>query len=120
MISPPLQADPCHWDDGGKLKILQRPTAPNGSTSHLRFTTPNNHSAMSDSVLPGISGYNPHNLQPWTVEVVTSVTALATVAVALRLLSRHIKAQKLWWDDYMIIFSLVCVARYCSRRMNTR
>jgi hypothetical protein len=35
------------------------------------------------------------------------MTVLATVAVGLRLLSRHIKAQKLWWDDYMIIFSLV-------------
>lgn len=63
---------------------------------------------MSDSVLPGIPGYDPDDLQPWTVAVVTSVTVLATVAVALRLLSRYIKAQKLWWDDYMIIFSQVC------------
>ena len=66
---------------------------------------------MSASVLPGIPGYNSDNLQPWTVEVVASVTVLATVAVILRLLSRHIKAQKLWWDDYMIIFSLVCLAQ---------
>ena len=63
---------------------------------------------MPGSVLPGIPGYDPDNLQPWTVAVVTSVTVLATVAVALRLLSRYIKAQNLWWDDYMIIFSLVC------------
>jgi hypothetical protein len=62
---------------------------------------------MADSVLPGIRGYDPHNLQPWTVAVVASVTVLAAVAVALRLLSRHIKGQQLWWDDYMIIFSQV-------------
>ncbi|KAK3290486.1 uncharacterized protein B0H64DRAFT_452552 [Chaetomium fimeti] len=40
---------------------------------------------MADSVLPGIPGYDPHNLQPWTVEVVASVTVLAVVSVALRL-----------------------------------
>ncbi len=62
---------------------------------------------MSDSVLPGIPGYNAHNLQPWSVAVISSVTVLATVVVGLRVLSRYIKAQKLWWDDYMIIFSLV-------------
>ena len=68
---------------------------------------------MSDSVLPGIPGSDPHNLQPWTVAVVVSVTVLATVAVALRLFSRYLKAQKLWWDDYMIIFSQVCRPRCC-------
>ncbi len=66
---------------------------------------------MSGSVLPGIPGYDPDNLQPWTVAVIASVTVLATVAVALRLFSRWIKAQHLWWDDYMIIFSLVCRLR---------
>ncbi|KAH6857044.1 hypothetical protein B0I37DRAFT_89178 [Chaetomium sp. MPI-CAGE-AT-0009] len=62
---------------------------------------------MANSVLPGIPGYDPDNIQPWTVEVVASVTVLAVVSVALRLLSRHLKGQKLWWDDYMIIFSLL-------------
>ncbi|KAH6631346.1 hypothetical protein F5144DRAFT_531946 [Chaetomium tenue] len=62
---------------------------------------------MADSVLPGIPGYDPHNIQPWTVEVMVSVTVLAIVSVALRLYSRHLKGQKLWWDDYMIIFSLL-------------
>ena len=66
---------------------------------------------MSGSVLPGIPGYAPDDLQPWTVAVVASVTVLATVAVALRMVSRYIKAQHLWWDDYMIIFSLVCRPR---------
>ena len=62
--------------------------------------------AMATSALPGLPGYNPHSIQPWTVEVIVSVTVLSAVAVALRLLSRHIKGQKLWWDDYMILFSL--------------
>ena len=61
----------------------------------------------SVSVLPGLKGYNPDNLQPWTVGVVASVTVLATVSVILRIVSRRIKQQPLWWDDYMIIFSLV-------------
>ncbi len=62
---------------------------------------------MSKSVLPGIPGYNADNLQPWSVAVLSSMTVLATVAVGLRMLSRYLKGQKLWWDDYMIAFSLV-------------
>lgn len=59
------------------------------------------------SQLPGIPGYDPDNIQPWMVQVVTSVTVLAVVSVALRLTSRHIMGQKLWVDDYMIMFSMV-------------
>lgn len=58
----------------------------------------------SDSQLPG---FDPYNIQPWTVAVVSSVTVLAFVSVALRLLSRHLKAQQLWWDDWMIMFAMV-------------
>ncbi|PNY24503.1 Uncharacterized protein TCAP_05561 [Tolypocladium capitatum] len=54
---------------------------------------------------PGLSGYDPDNLQPWSVQVITSVTVLGVVAVALRLLSRRLKQQPIWWDDGMIIFS---------------
>lgn len=60
------------------------------------------------SQLPGLPGYNKDNLQPWTVAVVTSVTVLAVVTIGLRLLSRRIKHQQLWWDDKMILFSMVC------------
>ncbi|KAH8908306.1 integral membrane protein [Coniochaeta sp. PMI_546] len=56
--------------------------------------------------MQGLKGYNPDNLQPWTVQVVTSVTVLAAVCVGLRLFSRHLKGQKLWWDDYLIMFSM--------------
>ncbi|KAK4459324.1 hypothetical protein QBC42DRAFT_312104 [Cladorrhinum samala] len=57
--------------------------------------------------MQGLDGYDPDNLQPWTVQVVTSMTVLALVCVALRLFSRHLKGQKLWWDDWLIIFSLL-------------
>lgn len=62
---------------------------------------------MAESVLPGLPGFNPDNLQPWTVAVVVSMTILALMSVALRLVSRRIKGQPLWWDDYMILFSMV-------------
>lgn len=64
----------------------------------------------SKSVLPGIPGYDPDNLQPWTLATVVSVTVLSTVSVLLRLWARYIKAQKLWWDDWMIVFSQVCAS----------
>lgn len=61
----------------------------------------------SESKLPGLPGYDAHDLQPWTVQVVVAVTVLALAAVGLRLLSRHIKHQQLWLDDKMIMFSMV-------------
>ncbi|GKU05286.1 unnamed protein product [Fusarium langsethiae] len=62
---------------------------------------------MSDeSQLPGLPGFDKNNIQPWTVEVVVSMTVLALVSCVLRLYSRHLKAQKLWWDDYVILFSM--------------
>jgi hypothetical protein len=61
----------------------------------------------SGSVLPGLKGYNPNTLQPWTVAVVASMTILQVVAVALRLYCRYLKAQQLWWDDYVIIWAMV-------------
>ncbi|KAJ5123650.1 hypothetical protein N7448_009747 [Penicillium atrosanguineum] len=50
---------------------------------------------------------DPSNLQPWTIATVATVTALAFVTVCLRLLARFERVQKLWWDDYMIIFSML-------------
>lgn len=62
---------------------------------------------MAESQLPGLAGFDSHNIQPWTVAVVVSVTILSLISVALRLVSRRIKGQPLWWDDYMILFSMV-------------
>lgn len=72
-------------------------------------------SSPSDSQLPGIPGFDPHNIQPWTVAVVVSMTILALLSVVLRLVSRRIKGQQLWWDDYMIIFSMVSRFTYTIR-----
>lgn len=64
-------------------------------------------SSDGKSVLPGLPGYDPDSLQPWTVAVVVSVTVLALLAIGLRLLSRRLNRQPLWWDDKMIVFSMV-------------
>ncbi|KIV98807.1 uncharacterized protein PV09_09457 [Verruconis gallopava] len=48
----------------------------------------------------------PENLQHWVVEVVASMTTLAVVSVGLRLLSRYLKRSHLWWDDWMVLFSM--------------
>ncbi|KAH1532537.1 hypothetical protein KXX61_002807 [Aspergillus fumigatus] len=46
------------------------------------------------------------SLQPWTIATTASVTVLAFVMVCLRLLARWERKQKLWWDDWMIMFSM--------------
>ncbi|KAL2010694.1 hypothetical protein VTN00DRAFT_6501 [Thermoascus crustaceus] len=46
------------------------------------------------------------NLQPWSIATSVSVTGLAFVTVCLRMLSRYERKQQLWWDDWMIIFSM--------------
>ncbi|KAH7126037.1 hypothetical protein EDB81DRAFT_203112 [Dactylonectria macrodidyma] len=61
---------------------------------------------MAESQLPGLPGYDPHNIQPWTMQVVISMTVLALTCVGLRLVSRHLKGQKLWWDDWVLLFSM--------------
>lgn len=64
-------------------------------------------SSDGKSALPGLPGYNPEDLQPWTVGVVVSMTVLALVSVGLRLVSRRLNRQALWLDDKMIVFSMV-------------
>ncbi|PYH47634.1 uncharacterized protein BP01DRAFT_390152 [Aspergillus saccharolyticus JOP 1030-1] len=44
--------------------------------------------------------------QQWATATTTSVTVLAFLCVVLRIVSRLERKQKLWWDDYMIIFSM--------------
>ncbi|KAK5992099.1 Wortmanamides biosynthesis cluster C-like protein [Cladobotryum mycophilum] len=61
----------------------------------------------SKSQYPGLPGFNPDNLQPWILAVNISMTILATITVVLRLASRRIRKQQLWWDDWMIIFSQI-------------
>lgn len=47
------------------------------------------------------------HLQKWVVATTSAMTGLALLAVILRLLSRYERKQKLWWDDWMIVFSMV-------------
>ncbi|KAI2866328.1 Rhodanese-like domain family protein [Aspergillus niger] len=47
------------------------------------------------------------DLQPWATATTVSVTVLAFVCVVLRVISRLERKQKLWWDDWMIIFSML-------------
>ncbi|GKZ16528.1 hypothetical protein AbraIFM66951_000239 [Aspergillus brasiliensis] len=47
------------------------------------------------------------DLQPWSTATTVSVTVLAFVCVVLRVVSRLERKQKLWWDDWMIIFSML-------------
>lgn len=63
--------------------------------------------SSTESQLPGLPGYDPNSLQPWTVQVVVAMTVLALVSVGLRLVSRRLKGQSLWWDDWMLLFSMV-------------
>lgn len=63
--------------------------------------------AEGPSKLPGLPGFHRETIQPWIVAVEVTVNLLALVSVGLRLLSRRIKSQRLWWDDYTIMFSMV-------------
>lgn len=46
-------------------------------------------------------------MRPWLVGVTASMAALSVVFVSLRILSRRLGQQKLWWDDYLILVSAV-------------
>lgn len=46
-------------------------------------------------------------LNSWLVGVVVSMATLSTAFVVLRLVSRRMRQQKLWWDDWTILVSMV-------------
>ena len=43
-----------------------------------------------------------------------SLTVLATIAVALRLIARRTAAAGLWWDDLVIVLALVSWRPVCT------
>ncbi|PKX99843.1 hypothetical protein P168DRAFT_261112 [Aspergillus campestris IBT 28561] len=49
---------------------------------------------------------NDDSLQRWAAATTIAVTVLAFVSVCLRLLSRWERKQKLWWDDWIILWSM--------------
>lgn len=62
----------------------------------------------------GVPSYPPKQMRIWALTVASLMSVLAFLAIALRLLSRRIRAQPLWWDDYMIMFSMVSCPRLHS------
>lgn len=46
-------------------------------------------------------------LQPDIYAALAVCHTLACVAVALRIYSRRLKAQPLWWDDWLVVIALV-------------
>ena len=47
------------------------------------------------------------NRQPLVLAFTITMTVLATVAVALRIIARRISAADFWYDDYTCLFALV-------------
>lgn len=56
----------------------------------------------------GVPHYSPDGMRKWIILCVSWMSVLSITAVSLRFYSRHLKRQKLWWDDYLIAFSMVC------------
>lgn len=55
-------------------------------------------------------GSDPHDqgsLRPWLTRVLVSMTLLAMLATGLRIWSRRLNQQSLWWDDWLAIFNMV-------------
>lgn len=69
--------------------------------------------------LHGTHGYNfarsapepPDSLRPWLARVLVSMTLLAMLVTALRIWSRRLNQQSLWWDDRLAMFNLVRILR---------
>lgn len=55
----------------------------------------------------GVPHYSPAGMRVWIVLCVSFTTTLSIIVVGLRILSRRIRKQPLWWDDYLIMFSMV-------------
>lgn len=62
---------------------------------------------MAASTRVTIAGYDPVNIQPWAYSVIATTTVLSLGITGLRLLSRRLRKQGLWWDDWLIIFAQV-------------
>ncbi|OAA72086.1 hypothetical protein ISF_01159 [Cordyceps fumosorosea ARSEF 2679] len=62
---------------------------------------------LSGYKVPGVPHYEPRAMRVWIILSTSWVTTLAVTSVFLRLLSRRLRSQKLWWDDYLIMFSMM-------------
>lgn len=66
---------------------------------------------LDQANVPGIPNYPPKQMRVWALSIASIMSFLAFVSISMRLLSRRIRAQPLWWDDYMIMFSMVHAPR---------
>lgn len=51
-----------------------------------------------------------HNRGPEIVGALTTLTIIATIAVILRFLARRVSGSLYGWDDWLILFALVCTS----------
>ena len=65
------------------------------------------HNELMGNYVGGVPHLSPKGMRTWLLIVVSWMTTLAILCIFLRLISRRITKQKLWWDDYMIMFSMV-------------
>lgn len=80
-------------------------------TLYIRFYSPDFAEFYVYLLEPNLMESNQDSLQQWSIATTASVTVLAFVSVCLRLLARYERMQKLWWDDYMVTFSMVSSIR---------
>lgn len=57
--------------------------------------------------IPGVPSYSPKKMRDWALIIASVMSFLAGLSIVLRYISRRIRKQPLWWDDYMIAFSMV-------------
>lgn len=48
-----------------------------------------------------------NGMRAWATSVIIAMTILSASTVAIRVISRRIRRQKLWWDDWLCITSMV-------------
>lgn len=50
-------------------------------------------------------------LQPWLEKILVGMSAFALLATCLRICSRRLNKQRLWWDDWLAVLSMVRKAK---------
>lgn len=54
-----------------------------------------------------------NGMRGWAIRVIVAMTILSAATVSIRVISRRIRRQKLWWDDWLCIISMVStISRY--------
>lgn len=46
-------------------------------------------------------------MRAWAIGVIVAMTILSAASVVVRIISRRIRRQKLWWDDWLCVTSMV-------------